>query len=130
MQQLSVFVKNEVGSLSEITTALEKGGFNIRAFAVYDTPDFSILRLIPDEPQEAYEYLKGEGFFCHMNEVIALPLKDRPGELNEILQTLKKAGIGVSYMYSIVLREGDIPMIILAADKPDEAKEALGLCQD
>lgn len=129
MKQLSVFVKNEVGSLAEITTALGHGGFNIRAFAVYDTPDFGILRLIVDRPEEAYTYLKEKEFFCRLTEVIGLPLEDRPGVLNEILLKLRDAGVQVEYMYSIVIREGKVPMIILATAQMDKAKEALGLCQ-
>ncbi len=130
MQQLSVFVKNELGTMAEITGALEKGGFNIRAFSVYDTPDFGILRLIADRTEEAYHYLTEEGFFCRLTEVIALPLEDRPGMLHEILLTLREAKVHVDYMYSIVISDTEIPMIILATEEMEEAKEALGLCQD
>lgn len=129
MEQLSVFVKNEVGSLAEITTTLGEGGFNIRAFSVYDTPDFGLLRLIPDRPSEAHRYLEERGFFCKLTEVIGLPLEDRPGELNEILLKLRDAGVQVEYMYSIVLRDGGRPMIVLATEQMEEAKEALDLCQ-
>lgn len=130
MEQLSVFVKNEVGSMAEITRALQEGGFNIRAFAVYDTPDFGILRIILDKTREAYDYLRAKGMFCRLTEVIALPLDDRPGTLHSILSKLRDAGVQVNYMYSIVIREGKIPMIILSTEQMEEAKEALDICQD
>ncbi len=127
MKQISVFLKNEVGALAEITTAISEGGFNLRAFSLYDTPDFNIVRLITDKPDETQKFLEGKGFFCKETEVLGLPLEDRPGVLNEILVKLRDADIQVSYMYSLMMQDAGSPMLILATEQIDEAKEALGL---
>lgn len=127
MKQISVFLKNEVGALAEITTAISEGGFNLRAFSLYDTPDFNIVRLITDKPDETQKFLEDKGFFCKETEVLGLPLEDRPGVLNEILVKLRDADIQVSYMYSLMMQDAGSPMLILATEQIDEAKEALGL---
>lgn len=127
MEQLSVFVKNEVGALAEITTSLKEGGFNLRAFSIYDTPDFSILRLITDRPGEAEAWLRNHGFFCKSSEVLGLPLEDKPGVLNDILIRLRDADVQVNYMYSLVIQDSDKPLLVLATDQMAEARKALGL---
>ncbi len=127
MKQLSIFLKNELGALAEITTAISEGGFNLRAFSLYDTPDFNIVRLITDRPDETLHYLEAKGFFCKVTEVLGLPLEDKPGVLNDILLKLRDADIQVSYMYSLMMQDAGSPMLILATEQIDEARKALGL---
>lgn len=127
MQQLSIFVRNEVGALARVTEVLAEAGFNLRAFASYDTPDFSILRVIPDRPEEAFAYMQGQGFFCKLTEVLGIPLEDRPGRLHEVLALLQEKQININYIYSLVLQEeGSQPLMVLATDQLAEAKEVLG----
>ncbi|WP_417019142.1 ACT domain-containing protein, partial [Anaerotruncus massiliensis (ex Liu et al. 2021)] len=46
IKQLSVFVENQPGRLSEITDVLSGREINIRALSIADTTNFGILRLI------------------------------------------------------------------------------------
>ena len=50
MRQLSVFIANEAGRVSEVTGLLGESGVNIRGFSVSDTADYGILRLVVDKP--------------------------------------------------------------------------------
>ena len=63
MKQLSVFVENVAGSLMKVTQELVNDKINIRAISSFDTPEFGILRLIVDKPEEAVQCLKEKGFF-------------------------------------------------------------------
>ena len=46
VRQLSVFIANEAGRVSEVTGLLGDAGVNIRGFSVSDTVDYGILRLV------------------------------------------------------------------------------------
>ena len=53
IRQLSVLVENKPGSLMEVTSRLTEAHVNIRAVANFDAPDFGILRMVVDKPEEA-----------------------------------------------------------------------------
>ena len=50
VKQLSVFIENKAGRVSEITDVLGEAGVNIRGFSVSDTADYGIVRLVVDDP--------------------------------------------------------------------------------
>jgi len=58
VKQISVFLENKAGRLSEVTAILAEAGINIRALSVADTSDFGVLRLIVNDNQKALEPLK------------------------------------------------------------------------
>ena len=41
----------------DVTSRLTEAHVNIRAVATFDTPEFGILRLVVDKPDEAKNYL-------------------------------------------------------------------------
>lgn len=116
IKQLSVFVQNEIGSLAGVTSVLKKNMINLRAIASFDTPEFAILRIVVDQPEKAKELLTESGFAVKVSEAVAVELEDKPGELDGMLHVIADAGIGINYIYSIVLRNGKAPLIILNTD--------------
>ena len=58
IKQLSVFLENKAGRLSEVSDILGGAGINMTAFSVADTSDFGILRAIVSQPEEALQLLK------------------------------------------------------------------------
>lgn len=58
VEQISVFLENKSGRLSEVTAILAESEVNIRALAHADTSDFGVLRLIVDETDKARQTLK------------------------------------------------------------------------
>lgn len=116
IKQLSVFVQNEIGSLAGVTTVLKDNRINLRAIASFDTPEFAILRMVVDQPQKAKELLTEHGFAVKMSEAVAVELEDKPGALSDMLQVIADAGFGVNYIYSIVLRSGKAPLMIVNTD--------------
>lgn len=116
IKQLSVFVQNEIGSLAGVTAVLKDNRINLRAIASVDTPEFAILRLVVDQPEKAKEVLSARGFAVKVSEAVAVELEDQPGVLDGMLHVIADAGIGVNYIYSIVLRNGKAPLMILNTD--------------
>lgn len=102
VRQLSVFIANEAGRVSEVMGILGDGGVNIRGFSVSDTADYGILRVVVDKPDEAHALLKEHGFTVRETEVICIELPDVPGSLAGILKIVSDAGVNIEYVYSLV----------------------------
>lgn len=125
IQQISVFVENELGSIAKITEVLENNNIDIRAIAGFDGPTYSILRIIADKPNKAIEALKNEQYSVKMSTVLAVELKDEPGSLNSMLNLLKDEGIGLNYIYSFVLQAKYEPWMIMHVSDMDKGEEVL-----
>jgi len=125
LQQISVFIENQSGRLYDVTNLLGQNGINIRALSLADTSDFGILRLIVNNPENAYKILKENEFTVGRTEVVAVEVKDEPGGLAEILGALSKNEINVEYMYAFVEPSGGNAIMIFRFDETDKAVEKL-----
>jgi hypothetical protein len=120
VRQLSVFIENKAGRVSEVTDLLGAGGVNIRGFSVADTADYGILRLVVDDPAAAAALLRDKGFSVHENDVVCVKLEDRPGGLANALKMVSDAGVNIEYIYSLVST-----YVVLNVTDPDRAIELL-----
>ncbi len=125
VNQLSVFVENKQGRLSEITNILQQNQVDIRALSIADTTHFGILRLIVDKPAQAEAALKEAGFTVSLTPVIAIGVADRPGGLAQALALLREGGISVEYMYAFISRRKDSAFVILRVDNNEKAVELM-----
>jgi len=125
VEQISVFLENKTGRLSEVTGILSEAGVNIRALALADTSDFGVLRLIVDANERAISALKENGFTVGKTEVVAAEVEDKPGGLHNILQTLRAQGINVEYMYAYVRHTGQDAVMIFRFDNIQGAIDVL-----
>ncbi len=124
-EQISIFLENKAGRLSEVTGILSENGVNIRALALADTTDFGVLRLIVDDNTKAEQVLKQGGFTVRKTKVVAVEVQDQPGGLHSILDILYRAEINVEYMYAFVRQSGSNAVMIFRFDQSDEAIRVL-----
>lgn len=125
IHQISVFVENKSGTLSEITHILAREGIDIRALSIADTSDFGILRIIVNDPEQAVEALKKEGLTVSKTQVIAVCLEDNPGALDRILRILGDSSIGVEYAYAFITRKSGTAYVILRVEDNERAVQVL-----
>ena len=125
VEQISIFLENKPGRLSEVTKILSDAAVNIRALSIADTSDFGVLRLIVDDNRKAENALKGGDFTVKKTDVLAVEVEDRPGGLHHILELLEKQNINVEYMYAFVHPSGDNAVMIFRFDHINEALNAL-----
>ena len=125
IRQLSVLVENKPGSLMEVTSRLTEAHVNIRAVANFDAPDFGILRMVVDKPQEAKEYLTTRGYVVSVHEVMGVELEDKKGNLNQMLSILAEGKLNINYIYSFVIRDGRAPVMVLQTDDYEKATQIL-----
>ena len=114
IKQLSVFVENKQGALSEIMSKLSENGVNMRAVSIADTQDFGVLRMIVNDTEKAKNVLKEHRVIVAANDVLGVELQDRPGALSEVLKILGAGGVNIEYMYAFVApgREGSAYLVV------------------
>lgn len=102
MLQLSIFLENAKGRLSEVLSILAELNVNLKALSLADTKDYGVLRIIVDDPEVTTEKLRARGVVVSLTQVWALLVPDRSGGLAEVLNQLVKQGVVVEYMYAFV----------------------------
>ena len=125
LKQLAVFVENQSGSLRKVTMALHEKNVNIYAFASFDTPEFGILRMLVDHPEQAKEALTSQGFVTKICDVIAVELPDEQGGLDSLLAALHDSNISINYTYSSFGRMSKIPAVVIHTEEVYETDNVL-----
>jgi hypothetical protein len=125
INQLSVFLENKPGRLSEPCKLLAEAGINIVTLSLADTQQFGILRLIARDWQKAKKVLEDGGCVVKVTEVVATEVEDRPGGLARILAVIEQARVNIEYMYAFTFRSQDKAVLVFRFDDPEKALEAL-----
>jgi hypothetical protein len=123
--QISVFLENKPGRLSEPCEALAQAGIDILTLSLADTEQFGILRLLTKDAPKAAEVLRAAGIVVNVAEVVAVEVLDEPGGLAALLQLMERRGINVEYMYAFTYRRKDRAVMIFRFEAPDAAIAAL-----
>lgn len=125
LNQISIFVENQLGRLAEITTFLEENGIDIRAVSIADTTDYGILRLIVNDPEKAESALRNNGFTVSITKVLGIGIEDVPGGFAKAVRALSEAQISLEYAYAFVTPEKGKASVILRVEDNDKGAEAL-----
>lgn len=86
-KQLSIFLENKSGRLTEVTDVLGEAGVNLSAMSIADNSDFGILRCIVSDPDKAYQVLKAAHFAVKITDVIGFICPNTSGSLAKVLRT-------------------------------------------
>ncbi len=124
VKQFSVFAENRVGRLYDLTSLLKDHNVHIMAITVLDTTDSSIIRVVVDDPDRARELMVSNDFPYGECSVLAVEIGDEP-ELKGVLAALLEAEINTHYVYSFIRRPGDRSALVISAEDPDIAAQAL-----
>ena len=125
LNQLSVFLENKPGRLSEPCKVLAEAGINILTLSLADTQQFGIMRLVVKEWEKAKEALEKAGCVVNVTEVVALEVQDQPGGLESVLKIIEQGVINIEYIYAFTFRRKDKAIIIFRFEEPDTAIEVL-----
>jgi hypothetical protein len=123
IQQLSVFLENKSGRLTEVLEVLGEDNVRITALTVADTSEFGILRLIVNDPEKARDLLKKHSFTANLSEVISVMAPAEAKHHARVLKVLSDKDISVEYTYAFPA--GNKSVIILRCSNTAEAIEEL-----
>ena len=123
IQQLSVFLENKSGRLTEVLEVLGRENIRITALSVADTTEFGILRIIVSEPEKAKSLLKEQMFTVNITEVISVMAPDEAKYYAKVLRILSDIDISVEYTYAF--STGKKSIIVLRCSNNEKAIETL-----
>ena len=125
VKQLSLFLENKPGALSQPIKLLAQANLNVLTLSIADTAQFGILRLVVREWEKASQVLQADGFVVKVSDLVAIEVADEAGGLAEILDTLEKARVNLEYMYGFTLKQEGKGVLAFRFDNPDRAIAAL-----
>ncbi len=126
IKQISIFAENKPGRMAGVAKALGDAGVNIRALTIAEAGDFGVVRMVVDDTERGYTALREKGFMVSETDVLAVEIKDIPGGLYEIVNSLGMNNINVEYAYAFVTAKAERAMLILRVDDVKGATEVLG----
>ena len=123
IQQLSVFLEDKSGRLTELTRILAENDVNITALSVAETADYGIVRMVVGRPELAKKALEKAGFSIGLTDVVCVSIPDRPGSLYHILEILTDEKINIDYMYAF--SNNDVALAVIRAANMQLVTEVL-----
>ena len=122
IKQLSVFVENKFGRVSDICNVLAEHHINLSALSIADTSEFGVARIIVDKPEEAKAVLRESGVIVKVTDVIGVAIDDKPGGLAAVLELLKEGGVSVEYLYAFLPKAKEHAMVVMKVNEPETAQ--------
>ena len=115
-KQLTVFIENRSGRLSEVLSVLKENGVNIISMSLADTTEFGLLRLIVSDAALGKEKLTESGFSSLLSNVSIIAVPHRAGSLQELLKVIDDNGINIEYMYGLSIDSNEGYIVLKASD--------------
>ena len=101
LKQISVQIENSHDRVYEFTRALGDAGINLRALTLVDTGNFGELRVLVSDTSAARQILMKKDIPARVDDVVAVQMEDKPGQLADLLERLMAAGIKIKYGYAL-----------------------------
>ena len=122
-KQLSIFLENKSGRLTEVTEVLAKEDINLSALCIAENADFGILRGIVSDPDRAYKALKDNHFAVNVTDVVGISCPNVPGALATVLGYWSAEGVFIEYMYSFA--NNNVANVVIRPSNLDKCIEVL-----
>lgn len=108
IKQLTIFIENRPGRLSNVTEILDARSINIRAFTIQDRGDYGLMKLIVDKPEEARLALADRGYACALKDIVAVSVPDKPGNLHKLTTIMRENNVNIADVFGFVIRPDNI----------------------
>ena len=125
IKQISVFLENTTGRLSEVTKTLANAEINLRAISIADTADFGILRLIANKTDKAVDALAAAGFTTRQTDVVAVEIDDVPGSLAKLMELFQQSQVNIEYLYASLEGQEGKAVVIFKLKEHDKGLKIL-----
>ena len=125
VEQISVFIENKKGRLSEIAEVLAENKIDVSALSLADTEEYGVVRMIVSDPHKAKEVLEKHGVVGKVTDVLAVAIDDVPGGFAKALKTLTDNSVEIKYMYACVAHEKGKALMIFSVEDPKSAEQII-----
>jgi hypothetical protein len=118
--QVSVYLDNRPGSLSEAMAQLDRNQIQIFALSIADAGEFGLVRMITGDPEKSTLVLEDVGYNLAKSrkntQVTAVFMGDED-KISKITKILADGNINIEYAYSSALHiKGKIALILRAKE--------------
>ena len=115
-KQLTVFIENRSGRLSEVLNVLKESNENILSLSLADTTEFGLLRLIVNNAALGKEKLTENGFSSLLSDVSIIQIPHKVGSLQKLLKVIDDNGVNIEYMYGLSIESDEAYVVVKASD--------------
>ncbi len=126
--QVSVFLDNHPGSLSEVIGQLDQNQIGIFALSIADAGEFGLVRLIVEDPVKATTLLEDAEFNLaksRKNIEVAVIVIDDKDKVSRITRILGESGLNIDYAYSSAVHMDGKFSLILRVNDLEKAERTL-----
>lgn len=116
-KQLSIFVKNKVGGLSELCEELADDRINIRAMYTVEDIDWGIVHLITDNLEKAKDALQKRGYKFGESTLLTVETDNEPGALAKIAKKLSNENINIIQTFATAAGKRSMIVLLTTDDK-------------
>lgn len=120
---IAVFVQNRPGETARITRFLAEAHVNIRWVTIATSDQFGVMKFLVDKCDTALQALHQKGLTVSHTEVLAVEVKDKPGALHAVAESLARHGVNVENVSGFVANRRAI--LILEVPDPPKARAVL-----
>lgn len=118
--QVSVFLDNHPGSLSDVIEKLDKNQIKIYALTIADKGEFGLVRMITEDPAKATHVLEEADFNlakAKKNIEVSVVLITEKDHISRITKVLGENGLNIEYAYSSAVHfEGKFALVLRVND--------------
>ena len=123
MQQLSVFLKNNQGTLADLTQLLGREGIAIESGTLADTSRYGVFRAIVSDSEKALKLLQDHDYSACLTDVLCVHIPDGADGVGRVLQALNQHSTDIEYLY--LLRTGTQNALVLGVQDPQRSARQL-----
>ncbi len=102
VRQISVFLENRLGQLLRLTRLFDDSEVHILGLTVENSVDCAILRLLFNDPDQAYELIGEARFARTESEVLVVELPPGKRGIMTICSALIAGEVNINYIYPLL----------------------------
>jgi hypothetical protein len=119
VRQFNVFLANRMGALLELVKRFETTDVKLVALTVVETADCAIIRIVPSDPERAFEILEQAKLPFTESDLVVVKLPDNDQPLLTICKALLAAEINIHYAYPLLIGVGPMGSTAVALHVED-----------
>jgi hypothetical protein len=128
VQQVSVFLDNRPGSLSEMLGYLDKLQIKIYALSIAEAGEYGVIRMITADPEKAAQALEDASFNLAKSkkntEVTAILITEK-NPISKITKILGEHTMNIEYAYSSAVHYDGKYVLVVKPREVEKAEKAL-----
>ena len=118
--QVSVYLDNRPGSLSEAMSQLDKNQIQVFALSIADAGEFGLVRMVTEDPEKATKVLEDMDYNLaksRRNTKVTAVFMGDEDKISKITKILGDGSMNIEYAYSSAVHvDGKIALILRASD--------------